>query len=175
MLSSLASPAVCVVDDEEADYKPILAVLNELLYVSSIHLFKGSRRCRQSRLITFSLFFLIFICPVRLAKMPLHILPMCLEKLFHLTLRPSSLLSGATWETRWKPRVYPEDQETEVQRLSAHFGGRASVSGSLDFHRDGQTKGEDRAEDWHQTLKEVIDKSLQDQSAVEPCGRGMAW
>ena len=35
MINQLASPFVCVVDDEEADYKPILRALNEL-YVSCI-------------------------------------------------------------------------------------------------------------------------------------------
>lgn len=37
MISQLASPSVCVIDDETADYAPILAALNGL-YVSSIHL-----------------------------------------------------------------------------------------------------------------------------------------
>ena len=37
MITQLASPSVCVVDDEPEEYKPILAALNEL-YVSTIHI-----------------------------------------------------------------------------------------------------------------------------------------
>jgi len=37
MISSLASPSVCVIDDEEEDYRPILAALNGL-YVGSVHI-----------------------------------------------------------------------------------------------------------------------------------------
>jgi hypothetical protein len=37
MISKLASPSVCVIDDEEGDFRPILDALNEL-YVSAIHI-----------------------------------------------------------------------------------------------------------------------------------------
>lgn len=37
MISTLASPSVCVVDDEEADFRPILSALNAL-YVSCVHI-----------------------------------------------------------------------------------------------------------------------------------------
>jgi hypothetical protein len=37
MISQLASPSVCVIDDEKTDYEPILASLNSL-FVSSVHL-----------------------------------------------------------------------------------------------------------------------------------------
>jgi hypothetical protein len=37
MLSALASPSVCVIDDEEEDYLPVLSVLNSN-FVSTVHL-----------------------------------------------------------------------------------------------------------------------------------------
>jgi hypothetical protein len=37
MIAQLASPSVCVIDDQKEDYEPILAALNGL-YVSGVHL-----------------------------------------------------------------------------------------------------------------------------------------
>ena len=37
MISQLASPSVCVIDDEEADYRKILEALNAL-FVSCVHI-----------------------------------------------------------------------------------------------------------------------------------------
>lgn len=47
MISRLSNPSVCVIDDEEEDYRPILDALNNL-YVSCVHL-KGDAASLPSR------------------------------------------------------------------------------------------------------------------------------
>ena len=41
MIKQLASPSVCVIDDEEEEYRPILAALNEM-FVSCVHILGNS-------------------------------------------------------------------------------------------------------------------------------------
>jgi hypothetical protein len=169
MSSQLASPSVCVIDDDKADYDQILASLNSL-FVSSVHL-DGP---------------IDSLPPQPFDKVRLVFLDL------HLTASPGTDAASYTatfvsravstdtapivlvpWSKHTTERVHvegtpPEDQETEAQLFERTLlGAEPQFAGRLIFVQMSKPAPADRPEDWTTVLKDEISEALQGQPAID--------
>lgn len=164
MISLLASPSVCVVDDEEEDYEPILTVLNEL-FVSCVHILGNDIAKLPSN--PFKRLQLVFL--------DLHLTNTTGKNAASHTANVfTRIVSAETapivvviW-SKYADDVSQGEEETEAllfKRMllesEPHYEGR------LIFVEMAKPKAKDKPEDWTDRLKKAIEDALQQQEAVE--------
>lgn len=169
MITSLASPTVCVIDEDPKDYRPILDALNGL-YLSCVHIRGDSIE--------------------QLPKQPFRGLRLVFTDL-HLTGSSGKDAASHTanvfqkvvsadtapvvvviWSKYANERIAnldlpPEDQETEAQLFKRTLlEAEKKYEGRLLFIEMSKPTPSDRAEDWVGELKEQIEEMLQGQEAI---------
>lgn len=169
MIEHLASPSVCVVDDEREDYEPILNALNSL-YVSAVHI-KGDLASLPTKPFT----------RLRLIFLDLHLVgTVGKDAASHTANAFTRIVSIETapvvvviWSKYAADRIFvegepPEDQETEAELFKRTLiEAEPGYSGRLIFVEMDKPKPNDRPNNWTKKLKAEITKSLKGQPAME--------
>jgi hypothetical protein len=169
MISELASPAVCVVDDEREDYQPILAALNGL-YVSSIHILGTLESLPSQPFNRLRLVFLDLHLTGAIGKNATSYTANVFRKVVSVDTAPVIVVIWSKYASDKVDTadVPPEDQETEAQLFKRTLlEAEPNYVGRLIFVEMDKPKKDARPEDWTDRLKLEINNSLQGQSAVE--------
>lgn len=116
MIAHLAFPSVCVVDDEEVDYKPILAALNEM-FVSFVHLTGEVAKLPASPFDRLRLVFLDLHLSGNSSKTSASHTANVFRRLVSSDTAPVVVVIWSKYASQkvHAPRVPAEDQETESQ------------------------------------------------------------
>jgi len=169
MISLLASPSVCVIDDDRADYEPILSALNGL-YVSSIHIVGTSDSLPEKPFNRLRLVFLDLHLTGAIGKTSASHTANVFRKVVSSDSAPIIVVIWSKYASDHVDTadLPPEDQETETQLFKRTLlEAEPGYTDRLIFVEMAKPKADDRPEDWTNTLKSEINRSLQDQSAVE--------
>lgn len=168
MILQLASPNVCVIDDEEADYKPILSALNGL-YVSSVHLLGTVDSLPPQPFNKLRLVFLDLHLSGTIGKDAASYTANVFRKVVSVDTTPIIVVIWSKYASDMvDPADAPQEQETEAELFKRTLlGAEPKYKGRLIFVEMDKPKQDARAEDWVERLKIEINGSLQDQSAVE--------
>lgn len=169
MIAELASPTVCVIDDERADYEPILAALNGL-YVSSIHIVGTLESLPRQPFNKLRLVFLDLHLTGAIGKNAASYTANVFRKVVSINTAPIIVVIWSKYasdkvDTAETP---PDDQETEAQLFKRTLlEAEPGYVGRLIFVEMDKPNKDDRPDDWTDRLKDEINNSLQGQSAVE--------
>jgi hypothetical protein len=169
MISHLASPSVCVIDDEEADFRPILNALNGL-YVSSVHIIGTVESLPPQPFRRLRLVFLDLHLSGTVGKDAASYTANAFTKIVSPETSPIVVV---IWSKYAKDRVAEdnvpaEDQETEAELFKRTLlGAEPNYGGRLIFVEMEKPKQDGRPGDWTEVLKTEIENALRDQSAIE--------
>lgn len=173
MITQFASPSVCVVDDEEADYTPIITALNQL-YVSSIHILGND--VDELPPTPFKRLQLVFL-DLHLTNTVGKNAASHTANVFTKIVSPETApIVVVIWSKYAQDRVTDVDVPAEEQETEAELFKRTLLEfepkykGRLIFIEMEKPKPDDRPQDWTDQLKEEIDRTLEDQVAV-----GVLW
>jgi hypothetical protein len=170
MISALASPTVCVIDDEEADYRPILDALNSL-YVGCVHIkgdslealpptpFKGLR-------LVFTDLHLTGLTGKDAASHTANVF----RKVVHADTAPVVVVIWSKYANdRVNDDVPPEDQETEAELFKRTLlEAENKFAGRLILLEMKKPKGEDRKNvNWFDAIGEQIKEVLEGKEAID--------
>jgi hypothetical protein len=163
MINQLASPSVCVVDDDPAEYKPILAALNDL-YVSCIHIPGNDvASLPSSPFRRLQLVFLDLHLNNSVGKNAASHTANVFRKLVFTETAPIVVVIWSKYA-----QVQEEGDETAAELFkSTLFGAEPSYKGKLIFVEMPKPMPDARPEEWTPTLRTEIEKALADQAAVE--------
>jgi hypothetical protein len=170
MISQLASPSVCVIDDEEQDFVPILTALNAL-YVSCVHIRGDDMAQLPAKPFT----------GLRLVFLDLHLSATSgkagASRTANVFIRLVSAQTAPIVVVIWSKYasdlvavagVPQEDQETEAQLFKRTLlEAEPSYKGRLIFVEMDKPKSDQRPQNWHRKLKTEIQSALRGQSAVD--------
>ncbi len=163
MLEALASPSVCVIDDEKADYEPILAVLNGC-FISAIHL-SGSPDSLPVE--PFSKLQLVFL-DLHLSGTIGKDAASYTANFFRRTVSSSTAPLVVVIWSKYAGDVPAGEEETEAQLFKRTLlEAVPDYVGRLIFVEMPKPKTDARPADWRDTLKAEIEAALQGQSAIE--------
>jgi hypothetical protein len=169
MISHLASPSVCVIDDEEADFRPILNALNGL-YVSSVHILGTVESLPPGPFRRLRLVFLDLHLSGTVGKDAASYTANAFTKIVSPETAPIVVV---IWSKYAKDKVAEdnvpaEDQETEAELFKRTLlGAEPNYNGRLIFVEMEKPKQDGRPGDWTEVLKTEIENALRDQSAIE--------
>jgi hypothetical protein len=169
MLSSLASPTVCVIDDEELDSEPILTALNGL-YVSCVHLTGSIDTLPNTPFDRLRLVFLDLHLNGAYGKNAASNTANVFRRVVSLDTAPIVVV---IWSKYAQDKVAadglpPNEQDTEAELFKKTLlGAEPKFNGRLIFVEMPKPQKDDRPEDWSETLKTQIEAALTNQSAVE--------
>jgi hypothetical protein len=170
MITQLASPSVCVVDDEQRDYEPIIKALNEL-YVSCVHILGNDIDKLPPQ--PFKRVQLVFL-DLHLTSSVGKTAASHTANVFRRIVSPETApIVVVIWSKYARDRVADEtvpieDQETEAElfkRTLLEFEPR--YKGRLIFIEMPKPRQDARPGDWTAALKAEINRVLRDQVAVE--------
>jgi len=172
MISQLAAPSVCVIDDEKDDYEPILKALNDL-YVSAVHILGSD--IEKLPPAPFKRLRLVFLDLHLTASMGKDAASHT-AKVFTRVVSPDTApIVVVIWSKYAADKVDvagvpPEDQETEAQLFQRTLlEAEPKFKGRVVFLEMSKPKA-DRPEEealWVEQLKTEIEAALQGQPAVE--------
>lgn len=169
MISTLASPSVCVIDDEEQDYRPILEALIQL-DVGCVHVhgdpgsplpphpFRGLR-----------LVFADLHLSNTVGKQAASHAANVFLKIVAAETAPVVVVIWSKFaaDITVEPGVPPEDQETEAELFRRTLlEAEPKYRGRLLFIEMAKPKPADRPENWIEDLKAQIEETLSGQDAV---------
>jgi hypothetical protein len=170
MIKQLASPSVCVVDDEERDYKPILAALNEM-HVSCVHLLGNNiDQLPGEPFKRVQLVFLDLHLNGAIGKGAASHTANVFRRIVSPTTAPIVVV---IWSKYAKDKVPNEDDggagnETEAELFkNTLFAAEPQYKDRVIFLEMAKPMAEDRPGDWAKNLKQEIENALKDQAAVE--------
>jgi hypothetical protein len=169
MISQLASPSVCVIDNEAIDYEPILGALNAL-FVSTVHLSGAIDELPAQPFDKLRLVFLDLHLTASVGKDAASYTANVFRRVVYNKTAPVVVV---IWSKYANDRVAehgvpPEDQDTEAQVFkNTLLEAAPEYLGRLIFIEMAKPKQDDRPEDWTAVLKTEINNALQGQSAVE--------
>lgn len=169
MISQLASPSVCVIDDEKADLDPILVALNEL-YVSCVHLSGAMDELPPQPFNKLRLVFLDLHLNASLGRNAASNTANVFSKVVSPDTAPIVVVIWSKYAGDKVPAdgVPPEDQETEAELFKRTLlEYETKYKGRLIFVEMAKPKAEDRPGDWTEVLKTEIATALGNQSAIE--------
>ncbi|WNV03464.1 hypothetical protein RP726_13495 [Candidatus Methylospira mobilis] len=170
MIFSLASPSICVIDDEPADYESILNALNGL-YLSCIHIRGTSidqlppQPFRGVRLV-FTDLHLTGSSGKDAASHTANIF----RKVISAETAPVVVVIWSKYanEQVVDSNLPPDDQETESQLFKRTLlEAENKYEGRLIFIEMAKPKSSDRPADWIGVLKNQIEQTLQGQEAIQ--------
>lgn len=169
MINHLASPAVCVVDDEDQDYGPILSALNAL-YISCVHL-KGDVDSLPEQ--PFARLRLLFLDLHLNGTIGRAAASHTANVFTHIVPSDTAPIVVVIWSKYANDAVQieggpTEDQETEAQLFCRTvLGAEPAYEGRVIFVQMAKPKPDARPEDWVSQLKTAIAEALDGQPAIE--------
>ncbi len=169
MISQLASPAVCVIEDEKDDYEPILRALNGL-YVSSIHIAGSLETLPPQPFSRLQLVFLDLHLAGSIGKSAASHTAAVFRRIVAIGSAPVIVVIWSKYadELAGASDFPVDDQETEAQLFKRTLlEAEPDYEGRLIFVEMDKPKKDDRPEDWTERLKLEVDNVLRGQSAVE--------
>jgi hypothetical protein len=162
MISLLASPSVCVVDDEEADYKPILAALNSL-YVSSVHILGNDIDSLPS--LPFKRLQLVFLdlhLNNSIGKTAASHTANVFKRIVWANTAPIIVVIWSKYAQDCE-----EDEETEAELFKRTLlEAEPRFKGKLIFVEMPKPMPDDRPQDWTAVLRAEVENALTGQNAV---------
>jgi len=163
MLATLASPLVCVIDDEKDDYEPLLAILNEC-FVGAIHLL-GSSDCVPPE--PFKGLRLIFLDLHLTAAIGKNAASHTANIFLKTVATVSAPLIVVIW-SKYASDISSGEEETESDLFKRTLLDAApGFKDRLIFVEMEKPKVDDRPQDWRDQLKAQIQTSLRDHQAIE--------
>jgi hypothetical protein len=169
MITQLASPSVCVIDDEREEYEPILAALNGL-FVSSIHILDKVEELPEQPFKRLRLIFIDLHLSGTVGKDAASYTANVFTKVVSEDTSPIVVVIWSKYagDKISEPGVPPEDQETEADLFKRTLiGAVPKFRGRLIFVELAKPKKDDRPQEWTEKLKAEIERALKNQSAVE--------
>lgn len=164
MISQLASPSVCVVDDEKADYEPILRALNEL-FVSCVHILGNDPAKLPAK--PFRRLQLVFL-DLHLTNSTGRNAASHTANVFTKIVSPETAPIVVVIWSKYAQDVPQGEEETEAQLFKRMMlEAEPKYDGRLVFVEMDKPKPADQPADWTDKLKTEIDRALQQQEAVE--------
>ncbi|MBN9534706.1 MAG: hypothetical protein J0H10_15280 [Alphaproteobacteria bacterium] len=170
MISQLAFPSVCVVDEDPADYRPILDALNSL-FVSTIHILGNDLTKLPKE--PFKGLKLIFV-DLHLTAASGKVAASHTANVFNKIVSPGTApVVVVIWSKYADAKVVaddvpPEDQETVADLFKRILlESEPEYAGRLIFLEMTKPQKDDRPEDWTAKLAKKIERTLGDQSAVD--------
>jgi len=162
MLAALASPLVCVIDDEKDDYEPLLAILNEC-FVGAIHLLGSSDCVPPEPFKGLRLIFLDLHLTAAIGKT-------AASHTANFFLKTVATVSAPLIVVIWSK--YASDISGEEETESDLFKRTLLIAAPcfkdrLIFVEMEKPKVDDRPQDWRKKLKDQIQTSLRDHQAIE--------
>jgi hypothetical protein len=170
VISQLASPSVCVIDNEEDDYRPILAALNDL-YVGCVHILGDD--VSKLPLSVFSGLRLVFVDLHLSGTVGKDAASHTANVFLHVVSPDAAPVVVVIWskyasDLVAQDGVPPEDQETEAALFKRTLlGAEPKYKGRLIFLEMAKPKPSDQPGDWVAVLKQNIGDTLNDQSATD--------
>ena len=170
MISQLAFPSVCVVDEDVADYGPILDALNSL-FVSSVHIL-GNDLAKLPNA-PFKGLKLIFVDLHLTADVGKGAASHTANVFRRIVSAETAPIVVVIWSKYADAKVIdddipPEDQETEADLFKRMLlEAEPKYVGRLIFLEMKKPQKEDRPADWTGKLARNIEKALSEQSAVD--------
>lgn len=162
MLTALSSPAVCVIDDEKADYEPILAVLNSC-FISAVHLSGTLESLPPSPFPRLQLVFLDLHLTGSIGKDAASYTANFFRKAVAPTTAPLVVVIWSKYSS--DPAG---DEETEAALFKRTLLEAApDYEGRLIFVEMSKPKPDVRPVDWRDQLKSEIEQTLQGLPAIE--------
>ncbi len=163
MISLLASPSVCVVDDEEADYKPILAALNSL-YVSSVHILGNDFDSLPTRPFKrLQLVFLDLHLNNSIGKTAASHTANVFTRIVSADTAPIVVV---IWSKYAHDREEGEETEAELFKRTL-LEAEPMFKGKLIFVEMPKPMPDDRPHDWTSALRAEVENALTGQNAVD--------
>jgi hypothetical protein len=170
MITQLASPSVCVVDDEQPDYEAILRALNEL-YVSCVHILGNDIDKLPPQ--PFRRVQLVFLDLHLTSSVGKNAASHTANVFTRIVSPETAPIVVVIWSKYAQDRVADEnvpaeDQETEAQLfMRTLLESEPRYKGRLIFIEMSKPQHDARPGGWTETLKAEIDRVLRDQVAVE--------
>lgn len=163
MLDTLSSPSVCVIDDEEADYKAILSVLNDC-FISAIHLKGEVDSLPPAPFRNLQLVFLDLHLTAAIGKDAASYT----ANFFHKTVSETTPPLVVIIWSKYADDVPSGDDVTEAelfkQTLLKAF---PAYAGRLIFVEMAKPKSHERSENWHKMLRAEMERALKGYPAIE--------
>jgi hypothetical protein len=169
MISHLASPAVCVIDDESQDYGPILTALNAL-HISCVHLTGEVEGMPEQPFGRLRLLFLDLHLSGTVGKAAASYTA---NVFTHIVPADTAPIVVVIWSKYADDPVQagdipPEDQETEAELFCRTvLEAQPAYEGRVIFVQMPKPKPDARPADWVTELKAAIADALKDQPAIE--------
>jgi hypothetical protein len=164
MISQLASPSVCVVDDEEADYEPILKALNEI-FVSCIHILGNDLAKLPPR--PFKRLQLVFL-DLHLTNTTGRNAASHTANVFTRIVSPETAPIVVVIWSKYAGDIPQSEDETEAALFKRTLlDAEPRYSGRLIFVEMAKPKANALPQDWTDRLKTEIDTALGRQEAIE--------
>jgi len=170
MISQLAFPSVCVVDEDPADYQPILDALNSL-FVSTLHILGNDLTKLPKE--PFKGVKLIFV-DLHLTAANGKVAASHTANVFSKIVSPDTApVVAVIWSKYADAKVAaddvpPDDQDTEADLFKKILlESEPKYAGRLIFLEMKKPQKDDRPADWTAKLAKKIEKTLGDQSAVD--------
>lgn len=170
MISRLACPTVCVIDDEEAEYRPILSALNHL-NIGCVH-YKGdvssnlpSTQLRGLRLVITDL----HLSSNPSGKPSVSHTANAFKAVVSVDSAPVVVVIWSKYaDEKLDIDLPPDDQPTEAELFKNELlEAEEKFRGRLIFVQMAKPKPGDRPENWVAELKEQIESTLQGHDAVD--------
>jgi len=169
MIANLASPSVCVIDDEEDEYKEILKALNEM-HVSTVHLLGTVDSLPAQPFKRVRLVFLDLHLSATIGKDAAAYTANAFTRIVSPETAPVIVVIWSKYanEKVAVEGVPPDDQETEAQLfIRTLLEHEPRYNGRLIFVEMNKPKPEDWPdENWSELLKAEVNNTLQGQEAV---------
>jgi hypothetical protein len=170
MISQLASPSVCVIDDEEQDYVAILMALNAL-YVSCVHL-RGDNleHLPAAPFAGLRLVFLDLHLSGAVGRAGAAHTANVFVKVVSAETAPVVVVIWSKYASDLVavPGLPQDDQETEAQLFKRTLlEAQPNYKGRLIFIEMDKPKPDQRPQNWHRKLKTEIQTALKGHSAVD--------
>lgn len=169
MIEYLATPAVCVVDDEPRDYEPILAALNSL-HVSAVHIKGDLPSLPEKPFTSLRLVFLDLHLVGTVGKDAASHTANAFRNIVSVETAPIIVVIWSKYAGNLiaEPGFPPNDQETESELFKRTLlEAEPGYEGRLIFVEMAKPKPVDRRGDWTKKLRAEIAKSLKGQPAIE--------
>lgn len=169
MISHLASPAVCVVDDESQDYGPILTALNAL-HISCVHLTGEVDSLPEKPFCRLRLLFLDLHLSGTVGKAAASYTANVFTRIVPANTAPIVVVIWSKYanDPVQAGDIPPEDQETEAELFRRTvLDAQPGYAGRVIFVQMPKPKPDARPADWVSELKAAIADALKDQPAIE--------
>jgi hypothetical protein len=164
MINQLASPSVCVVDDEEEDYKPILRALNDL-FVSCVHILGNDPAQLPER--PFKRLQLVFL-DLHLTNMTGRNAASYTANVFTRIVSPETAPIVVVIWSKYAQDIPQGEDETEAELFKRMLReAEPKYEGRLIFVEMAKPHADEQPGDWAEVLKNQIERALRDQEAVD--------